>query len=456
MQIQLTKKQIVFLVTISVIVLVVALVLFGVIPGRRAKDVSVASLEFWGIDDKNTWEKTIEKFQSAYPAEVTYRHIDEASYETYVINALAAGNGPDVFMFDNNWLFKHKSKIVPTPPEKLSLSVLQSLFPQVVEQDYVLNDRIYALPLYIDTLILAYNRSHFDQGAIVTPPATWLEFNADIPVLRKLNGANIERAAFAIGGSSSNISNAPDLLNLFLMQSGIAMVNKDLDGVLFNKDIGHNAFAHYVSYINPNLSDVYTWNNKLGRDLELFAEGNASGVFVYSAQLDDIRLKNALVDVGVGAMPQVDSGEIINYPDYYGLAVANSAEEQNVAWDFVIFATTDQTSADAYSQNTGLPPALKFLIALNSKGLAYVDFVKLNEYQKAGFLKEMDERENDPGKNGILARQALTAQSWIQPDPELVKGALNKAIESILNNSLTIKQALNRANAQITDLLRAK
>ena len=425
MQPQLTKKQIIFLVIAGVLALVVVLILVGVIPGKRTRQTEVISLEFWGVDDEEVWKEVLWQFQSVYSAKVSYRQMDKGSYEVDLIKALAAGEGPDIFMLDNNWLLKHKDTIVPVSQDKLSLATLQNLFPKTVEQDFVLENRIYALPLYIDTLVLAYNRNHFDQGAIIAPPATWAELDADIPTLRKLSEGKLERAAFAIGGSSSSIGNAPDLLNLFLMQSGSEMVSEDLRNVPFGYETGQNALVRYVSYANPNL-DVYTWNNNPKNDVDLFARDNASGIFVYSSQLDDIRSKNALIDVGVGAMPQVDPEIIINYPDYFGLAVLNRTKDQSAAWDFVIFATTNQINAEQYSQDTNLPPALRFLI---------------------------DKKKNDFGKDGILARQALTARSWFQPDSELVKDAFNKAIEAVLSGSLDTDQAFERLRVQVEDLL---
>lgn len=417
------------MVIAGILLLAVVLILTGVMPGKRTPKAGITYLELWGTDSKKVWEKTIDKFRSMYPIEVTYKRLDPTSYETDLINALAAGTGPDILMVDNNWLLKHETKIAPVPEEKLSFATFQDLFPQTAVQDFVLQGKVYALPLYVDTLILAYNRNFFDQGGITAPPVTWTEVETDIPILKKMDGANIERAAFALGGTSANVSNAPDLLNLFVMQSGVKMVNDDLDGVLFNKDAGRSSFVRYISYANPNLPAVYTWNNSFKRDVELFAEGRVAGIFVYSSQLDEIRTKNALVNVGVAAMPQVSSEITINYPDYFGLAVANSAENQGAAWDFVIFATTDQTSVERYLQDTSLPPALRSVI---------------------------DIHKDDTGKDGILARQALTARSWLQPDEVSVRNAFNAAIGAVLDGSLNTQQSFNRLSSQIKDLLKAR
>ncbi|MDD4986388.1 MAG: hypothetical protein PHQ43_11485, partial [Dehalococcoidales bacterium] len=96
---------------------------------------------------------------------------------------------------------------------------------------------------------------------------------------------------------------------------------------------------------------------------------------------------------------------------------------------FVIFATTDQTSAEEYFQDTDLPPALRSLI---------------------------DKYKDDTGKNGILARQALTARSWLQPDEAFVRDAFNGAIGAVLDSSLNVRQAFNRLSIRIKDLLEAR
>ena len=428
MQAQFTKKQITFLVAAGALVLVVILVFFRIIPGRRVTDIKTANLVVWGVDEPNAWENTIDSFRKVFPgAKIEYRQFEEDSYEKDVINALAENRGPDVFMFDNNWLLKHKNKIVPIPQDKMSISTLKSLFPQTVEKDFILGDRIYALPLYIDTLALVYNRDHFDQAGIAASPITWAELDLFIPQLKRINENNqLTRSPFAIGGSSESIENAPDLLDLFLLQTGSTIIDEKLTQTLFYNEAGINALSKYTSYSNPN-SDIYSWSTKEKSDFDKFAKGDASAIFAYKKQLEKIRAKNSLLNWAVGSMPQVNDSSAVNYPNYYGLVVSNNALDLNVAWDFVVFAATDKGSAEFYSRANNFPPALRFLI---------------------------DVQKNDPGADGIYARQALTARSWLQPDPVVITDFFDEAIRNVLDGSLDSQQSLEKLGLQIEDLLR--
>ena len=191
------------------------LIFAGVIPGLRpgAKQRLKADLEFWGVFDKSDiYQSVIDQFQNIHQGvSINYRQFDPQSYENELINALAAGQGPDIFMIHNSWLPKHYDKISPLPSEKLNIAVYgDQLFPKVVKTDFTANDVIYALPLSIDTLALIYNKDIFDQSGIALAPATWLEFQNIVPKLRILdNTGKISRAAAAIGGSEKALTGQP-------------------------------------------------------------------------------------------------------------------------------------------------------------------------------------------------------------------------------------------------------
>src|SRR3989344_4116057 len=183
---QFTRSQIIFIVIGGFIGILLLLVVFGVLPGRR-ESVNVTELTVWGVEDARTFRNITEQFEALHP-EITlsYKQFGEDTYETDLLNDLAAGDKPDILMFENNWLLKHGDKLTPALAEKMSVAQVQSLFPKVVEQDFVASGKAYALPLYIDTLALAYNRDLFDKGGIVFPPTTWEKLGNTVGKLKLL------------------------------------------------------------------------------------------------------------------------------------------------------------------------------------------------------------------------------------------------------------------------------
>ena len=212
-----TRNQTIILGIVGVVVLFLILIFTGVIPGLRtaSKKQVKADLDFWGVFDKSSvYQNVIDQFQDLHQGiKINYRQLDPETYENELINALAAGRGPDIFMIHNTWLPKHYDKISPLPEEKLNIAVYgDQLFPKVVKTDFTSNDTIYAFPLSIDTLALVYNKDIFDQSGIALAPTTWLEFQNIVPQLRILDKTGkISRAAAAIGGSNKSVNRATDL-----------------------------------------------------------------------------------------------------------------------------------------------------------------------------------------------------------------------------------------------------
>ena len=67
------------------------------------------ALEFWGVfDDRTAFDGVIRGFQNQNPnVIVSYRQFSFGDYEKEVVDALAAGRGPDIWMIHNTWLPKH-------------------------------------------------------------------------------------------------------------------------------------------------------------------------------------------------------------------------------------------------------------------------------------------------------------------------------------------------------------
>ncbi|MBI2010938.1 MAG: extracellular solute-binding protein [Candidatus Colwellbacteria bacterium] len=423
---QLNRKQIIILGAIGLAVIIVLLILIGILPGRRSG--SEVSLELWGIDDKDAWKSVINNFEQLYPeVSVNYTEVTPGSYEEELLNALAAGRGPDVFMFKSTWLLKHRNKIYPAQTSKISPETVSSLFPQVVEDDFIADNRVYALPLSVDTLAIVYNRDIFDGRGLALPPKTWSEFEAAVSKLRTFTGGNLISSGASLGASSGTVPNAPDILSLLLLERDILTIDVDSDRVDLTSQTAEEALRFYLKFADPE-SSVYAWNNSFGNSIEALASEKTAMVFAYSDEIPEIRERNPQIDLGISAAPQFNLSNSVNYAKYWGLAVSATSVQttREAAWDFVIFATTDGASATSYASTTRRPPALRFLI---------------NQISGDSEL-------------GVFAAQALTAKSWRQPDEGLVRIIFDKMIRDASSGELELGLALERAEVEINALLR--
>ena len=431
----LTKTQIIIIGAVGLVVLILILIIFGILPGLKDEDPRASiktNLEFWGVFDSDEAYKTaIASFNAVYPAvTVNYRRFSNgADYERTLLDALASGKGPDIFMMRSRALPRDINKIVPVSAAKFSILGLRNLFPQVVEQDFVSAGAIYALPVSIDTLALYYNQEHFDAAAIVSPPSTWEDFSGLIPkLLKKDKDGKITRAAASIGGSADSVETAPDILSLLMLQGGTEMVDAGFSRAEFASLEGEKALGFYIEFSDPE-SAVYTWNDSMGSSLDAFAEEKLSMMFGYASASARIMAKNPFLDFAVAATPQLEETErVISYPDYWGYAVSRQSKKQGLAWDFILNFATVKDNAKSFVEKTGRPPALRSLI---------------------------DEKSNDP-ELSVFAKQALTARSWAEADPDAVSSAFSEAIKSVTSGSATVGDALDKAEREVTNLMKRR
>ena len=104
---------------------------------RSTSTSQKATLTVLGFEDQSVFESLIQSYKTAQPnVTISYEEVEENNYESVLLNALAAGKGPDVFMIRNRALPREKNKLTPALPQQLTLSTLQEQFPQVVEQDF--------------------------------------------------------------------------------------------------------------------------------------------------------------------------------------------------------------------------------------------------------------------------------------------------------------------------------
>lgn len=427
-----SKKQVLIIGGVFIFIIVLLIVVFSNLR-QNGPVLPPANLLMWGFDDKPVFDKAIESYQKSRTGiKVKYQKVSETNYDSLLIDALAAGTGPDIFMVGNRSVARQKNKMQPAAATQYLLTQLRSDFPQVVEQDFVQDGRIWALPLYIDTLSLLYNKDFFDQAGIVYPPKTWDEFQSDVAALRKVeSGDRIKIAGAAIGGSEKTIPGAVDLLNLLMVQNGTEMLDQKGYAAVFS-DGGKNgkgmaAFNFYLSFANP-YSQFYTWSDTQPNAIDSFSSEGTAMIFGYQSTFNLVKNKNPFLNFAAAAAPQPTGAErSVAYANYRGLTVSKQSRAPAAAWDFIIYLATTPAVSHDYLSGTNRSPALKSII---------------------------DEKKNDPDI-GVFARQALIARSWAQADDRQIKNIFSGAIANVLMGQTDSLKALSQAQDQINAVMKA-
>ncbi|HDH07757.1 MAG TPA: extracellular solute-binding protein, partial [Candidatus Moranbacteria bacterium] len=203
-------------------------------------------LVIWGVfDDSDSFREIIKNFREINPhiGDIDYKKLTEQNYKQDLIGAMAAGNGPDIFLIHNDWLPSFKNKIEPISNNILGEQEFRQNFVDVAIDDFISEGQIYALPLSVDSLALYYNKDLFNAEGIASPPDTWEKFDEAVKKLTKIDQYNNPTLSGAAMGTAYNINRSTDILGLRMFQNGNQMIN-DKGRVTLNNDQGRVAMGY--------------------------------------------------------------------------------------------------------------------------------------------------------------------------------------------------------------------
>ncbi len=404
-------------------------------------------LEFWSVfDNDDAYKEIVTAYTTLHPnVQITYKKLRADEYEDELIRAFAEGEGPDVFSVHNDTVEEYKDLLLPMPTSTtvtyletqgsirkttavvareeptITQKALKSSFVDVVANDVIRDyqpdpevaaeERVFGLPVSVDTLALFYNKDLLNAAGIAAAPTLWNEFQDDVAALTQTDTAgNITQSGAALG-TSDNVERVTDILVALMMQNGTDMTDARgrvafhtiPDGTPDDVFPGLDAVEFYTDFANPT-KEVYTWNSDFPNSFEAFADGQTAFFFGYSYHVPLLRTAAPKLNFSVSKLPQIDGGREVNYANYWVNSVSKDTEFEDWAWDFVQFMA-EKENVPTYLEETGKPPALRSLIndALDDEDV------------------------------GTFTEQLLTAESWYHGnDVAAMEDAMEGLIDTIL------------------------
>lgn len=395
--------------------------------GRQAAEPEPATISFWSIkDDAAVWEPIINQFQEKNPhITVNYARLEETTYEEVLVNRLAEGRGPDVFVLPNTLLSKHRDKVLPLPSEfRLAAKDFKLAFVDIAVEELIgPQEEILGAPLFVDTLALFYDRDAFNAAGIATPPKNWDEVMETAKLLTKINpSGEITKSGIALG-AYNNIEYAFEILSALMLQNGDPVIVRNTTEVAMEQG-AERALDFYTSFASPSRQN-FAWADYLKNSFTAFGEGGVAMVFGFAEDISRITVRNPHLAFQAIPLPQPKGANTaITYGRYFFPAVSKFSPNPAASWQFVLYATLGE-GAKIYSEQTGRPPARRDLIAAGTNS-ANLD---------------------------IFYKQALIAKSWQVPDESRTRRLFQEAVNSVVTRTATSDQATRRLKDQLRLLL---
>lgn len=425
-------------------------------------------LTYWRVfDDSDAFGDLIAEYNKLHPnVNVTYRKLRYDEFEKVLLDALAEDRGPDIFSIHNTWMAGWQSKLLPQPAAitvpvtsvkgtikkervselisrpGMSLRELKSKFVDQVAEDVTLKDtdpqtgaqteKIYGLPLSMDTLALYYNKELLNAAGIPEPAKDWQTLQEHVKKMTKQDSAgNITQSGAALG-AAKNIDRATDILSVLMMQNGAKMAN---GAATFNitppglegraNPPGMEALIFYTDFASPQ-KEVYTWNENMPNSLDAFIQGRVAYFLGYNYNLPIIKARAPKLAFGIAKLPQIVGNPEINFANYWIEVVSKKTKNPNESWDFLQFIAASDANAQKFLDRTGKPTALRGLIQKQSEDIDLYAFVS----------------------------QILTAKSWYRGKNALAaEAAMRDLITDVLTGNRTLPEAMNIAVSKVNQTL---
>lgn len=399
--------------------------------------IKPVSLNYWTVfDDVEVLQDLAKEYSQIRPyVRVNIKQVRYEEFDKLFINALADDVPPDIVSVQARNLPHYLNKLSPMPEsvevakitvsgqyfqetvvstEKLvmpNLRYVQSQYVGTVAKDAIKENKIYGLPLALDTMAIYYNKDLLDKVGIPSPPANWEEFMAAVKKSVRLDSeGNILQSGVALG-TGKNIPRVFDILSLLVMQGGL---NLDKGYVSWASGLNSNSFDNqpvvkalnfYTDFARPN-KEVYSWNKKEKEALDSFARGKSVFYFGFAYDYEQIKAKAPQLNVEVIPMFQLNPENPVNVADYWLESVVQKSQHKNEAWDFVRFITTPD-NVKKYTTATHRPSPLRAQIAEQKEDVFLSPFVAYILNAKNWYQ----------GQDYSLASQAAAdlADSYVEP-----------------------------------------
>lgn len=411
------------------------------------------TLTYWRVnDEKATFDPIIKKYQEKHPnATINVVIKNSATYENELINAIASGKGPDIFEIHNDWLAKHIDKIEPASADYFTKSAITDNYQPAVFEDFVKDDKVYAVPYSLETFALLINQKlkesrveaikkanarKTDLTEIITnlkkEPATWNDLVYQTKYFTEKRGTYIVTPAIAMG-TTNNIDISADILSLLMLQNKTNMVSDDLKTPEFNLAItkasgqeyypGTAALDFYTSFAKSD-KETYSWRKEMPAAINWFIQNKLMMMFAYPKTIQYILQKNPQLKIQVAKVPQVQGTDKNSYyPSYWGQTVNKASKNTYAAWDFINYVASKNGGLSMYLSNTHRPSALKEA----SASFAIVGVENYTAY-------------ND---------QTADAHDWYKGAyPKEVDTIFNNMINSVINKNTEVQRAIDNAAAE--------
>lgn len=413
-----------------VIFALIAVFVFATFSGRDSE--SVGAVAVWGTLPKDVFNDVLKgaaESRDGYNS-VTYREVAESGFVPTLVEAIAAGQGPDLVLLPSDALIAEADKLIPVSYRTVSRRTFQDSFVEAGEV-FLTDDGILGLPFSVDPFVTYWNRTLFSASGIARPARYWDELVDIAPALsRATTAGTLTQSAVALG-EWGNVAYAKDIFISLITGLGNPIIEPDGSGGYRTTLVSsgsatpaESALRFYTEFSDPN-RQVYSWNRSLPDSRSAFLAGTLAIYLAPASEAFTLRAANPNLNFDVAAYPEVRGGTRAVPARLSAFSVPRGSQNPRGALMVALLLS----GADAQTrlvEATGLPSVRRDVLSSQPE----------NPYES------------------VFRDAALNAFSFRDPSPAATDDIFKRMVENVSSGRLRITEAAQSAQTELEALLR--
>lgn len=393
----------------------------------------IGAVEIWGSVDKDVMGKVVAAIRDTREdfGDVTYEEIPDEQLVPALVEAIAAGRGPDLVLFPSTRIVKDGEKLSAIPYSVISLRDFQDAFVEAGEV-FLRDDGVVALPIILDPVVMYWNRTLYSNAGIANPPRYWDDLVKIAPALtQKTPNGSITVAAVPLG-QWDNISHAKSVLISLIRQLGAEVIAKGETGyradlIEVSRDGAPPAISavRFVTDFSDPVKPMYSWNRSQKNSRDAFLAGTLATYFGPASELMLLREANPNLNFDVASLPASRGAGKEVSALVIGASVPRGSDNPQGAVEVATLLAAPDTEKHIATLLT--LPSPRRDVELDSS--------------KDAFL-------------AVFRASALRAFAFLDPDPAQTDRIFSRMTESISSGRTTLSEAVGAANNDLQEVLR--
>ena len=311
-------------------------------------------------------EVIIERFQELHP-NVTIT-LESFPYDVFIQTlqtAMPAGTEADIIEMFGSWVCRYSDRLAEMPDYVMTYPEAEELFFKAPLDGYYCGGKLYGLPneFNIENGAVMVNKALFGEAGLTYPPqwTTTEDLLLDAQKMTKTDGDMMSVSGY-------NFITGDGLAFQFLagiLQRGGEYWKPDGSGMVFTTPEAQATLEDMKSWVTEwEVTDPFLFNadsNWVGN--AFFVNQSAIG-FIGPWIVPEGRRQFTEIEFDYVPMPNYAGEEHLFAADAgWGKVVSPNSKQQEMAWEFVEFATAMHDNALTWNVATGTIPALKSVAA---------------------------------------------------------------------------------------------